>query len=574
MIYVGRSSISSGFSDGPAATVFNIGRHHAKMVVDLWMAETSTYIGMPLGSDAKEDFPKAKIIMGVTECEGAIIVFPPGHGKTEVGAHWCARRISDNPYEQGWVIHAQEALAAQSLAYVASMFEMSSPAGRRNRALYPNIPTKFRKKNSKMFWLDLPNRTKQPTMSASGVRSKRSGADASFVWFDDPVDQREAEQDKERDRTYALINGTWLTRLRGKQSKGATRGIFHFTTTTLWHPDDANCRRIELARQKKLRILVSRQGTGGPRSFPKFEAVWPEMYPASKIEKIYEAMKNPTLFSAAYMSNPVAESLKIIRQLRFYDPASTDHVRFLKSCTNYLSLDPSATNRPGSDKVGIVHAGMGEFSWEEVSADGVPVYRCENRLRIVDANQIHATQSELVEYTCGYSLIKQVDHVIVETRSGFVAVAEMFENMHGIKPIRRDPGNKSKDVRLRAAAPALEDGNADDGIRAVVEFPGKRDEAGNIVPDERFDWLYRQILDFGFAAEDHCVDALTQLVNYLAPELSVGKGVVSRIMQEEVKQASNPRLKSVLSKWFSTPGDGEPAPMQDARWMLANQGAV
>lgn len=574
MIYVGRSSLSTGLGEGGASSVFKIGFHHAKIAVDIWRAETGTHIGMPMGEDLDPYHPEPVIKKGAFQCDGAIVICPPSHGKTEEASHWCARRISENPYEQGWVVHAQAKQAENILGYVSNYFDITTAQGRRNRALFPSVPYVFKKRNNRVFWLDLPHKTKQPTMSAAGVRAKVSGSDASFILFDDPVDQRETEQDAERERTYSLMQGTWLTRLRGQKGKGDKRGTFHLTTTTLWHPDDANCRRIALAKEKQdtsafLPLLVSRQGCGGPNSVPPFKPLWPEMYGQQYLRRKYAEMRSPTLYSAAYMSDPVAEARKIIRKIRLYDPAHPDHARFLQIAKFYLSLDPAATNREGADKAGIVYGGLGELAWEEISDDGTQVMSTEMRFRVLDAHQIHATQSELVEHAFGLCLVNKVDHVVAETRSGYVAVAEMFENMHGIKPIRIDPGNKSKEIRLRSAAPMLEDGNSDSGLRAVVEFPGKRDETGKIVPDEKFHFLYDQILNFGFCSDDHCVDAVTQVVNYLASDLGVGRGIASRIAQQQVERAIDHRLRSITSKWLKSGGGDKPVQLEDAEWVAS-----
>jgi hypothetical protein len=90
----------------------------------------------------------------------------------------------------------------------------------------------------------------------------------------------------------------------------------------------------------------------------------------------------------------------------------------------------------------------------------------------------------------------------------------------GAKVVRHKPANKNKEQRLRMCANLIENTRPthvpDGWPGAVVEFPGVRNEKGDLVLADGFKPLATQILDFGVTPEDHLLDATTQLLNYLS----------------------------------------------------------
>lgn len=553
MVYVGRSNMADLANAAPSKSVYMIGRHHAEMAVAYWEAKEGVHYGVPEGSDS----PFVEIMRGAIEYKGCFLACPPGHGKTEVGRMIEASRFAENPKRQLLINHAQSKEAEKNLGYLRSLFELDNPAGRR---FYSLFGLKLKQGNQQKFELELPVKLRQPSGWAGGVKAKVSGANASDQWWDDPVDQKEAEQETERKRTFDLLNGTWLTRMRGDG--------FVLATFTPWHHDDAMMRFVDLARNGKAMYRVKIQKTGGPRDSVPFKPVWPEMYPARKLREIYDRMRNPSLFSAAYMMNPKPEEMRIVKRLRLYDPMSPEHGQFLDNCVKYLSLDPAATRGERSDRAGVLYAGCGAVAIEKL-VDGKPVHGVEKRVRILDFEAISATQADLVNYTVNLCRARPVDYVMVETRSGYVGTAEMFENYHGVDVRRLDPKNRSKEERLRAAAPALEDGNSEVGFRAVVEFPGVYNDAGILVLNERFKQLADEILDFGACPTDHGVDALTQLVIDLSPELGIGTGgSVSRQITIGDRTHGDHRLAAML-KQFEKPKDTNHL-NEENRWIVDN----
>jgi hypothetical protein len=521
MVYVGRSSLDSD------ARVPQVGFHHAVIAAELYQAETGK---------AYQDLQWIPF-----DCDGFMAVCPPGHGKTFIAAHWVVLRLSQNPRKTGLIGHAQAAEAEKDLAYVASNFDPGTANGRRVRSLF-NLPAVETANSDTFNFADTGDEAKrQPTLKAHGMTAKISGADAHFIWFDDPCDQELAEQETTRKRVFDRMNGTWRTRKRGK--------AFEITTTTLWHHDDPNCRRIEMARHRKIKLRVCIQRAGGPDQ--SFAPLWPEVYPASFLKNKYNELRSPRLYAAAYQSNPQPEELRKIKRLAYYLPGSDEHRRFLDACIFHDSLDPTATNREKSDKACHLYAGVGDVVTQK---DGASVY--ERRLRFLDGEEFHANQTEGVAKVCAYAEFHPVHYVHVEVRSGFNASGEMFE-ARGLDPILHDPKNRKKELRLGDVAPMLDDSMRDRGFPgAVVEFPGMRREDGTIGPDpdSPLAFLEKQILEFGVCADDHGLDACTQLCKHLGPELSVGDGAVTRKVQEAERLHSDPRIARMLAH-FGTPKD-------------------
>lgn len=555
MVYVGRSNLAQVHTKSPADAVYLISHHHAKMSLDVWQARNCVRWG-PARSD-----PHGPSVanLGESPYKGAVLVIGPGHGKTDFGRYFVASEIAKNPHTQAMLNHAQGDKARENLAYLASLFTNDTPAGRR---FYSLFGLELEKNNVKEFRLKLPDRLKAPTATASGVNSKISGSNASLQWWDDPVDQSEIDSETQRHGTFNTLNGTWLTRMRGSD------GTFLLITATLWHLDDAVSRYIQMARDGKMFMRVSRQPCGGPKSSPAFFPIWPEMYPARELRAKYQSMQNPGLYSAAYMCDPSSDETKIVKKLRLYDPNTEEHVQFMENSTKHMSLDPAATRGERADLAGVVYAGLGSVRTER-EVDGRKVTATEKRLRMIEVTSIPATQAELVIYTVNLCKVRSVDSVMVETRSGFNATADMFENYHGIPVTRLDPKNKNKEERLRAAAPAVENANSDLGIWAVVEFPGVFNDKGEWVIDPRFEQLANEILTFGVCATDHILDAFTQMVIYFTPELGIGTGgVVSKIARHEA-DTRDPRIRGLLKEW-AKPKNSQTIEDETAQWLAKN----
>lgn len=510
MIYVGRSSI------GADSSIFRIGKHHVDFSIALWLARNN----LQYHDHQWTDVTDPEQTQSPAPYDGVMGVMPPGHGKTALAAHAITLIIDQNPREK-WIFgHAQAPKAEENLAYVASNFDPATANGRRNISLFN--PPVIAKKNSDT--MDLEDRSaetkKASTIRAHGITSKISGSDADGIWFDDPCDQELAEQETTRKRVADRMNGTWRTRKRGKKA-------FEIITTTLWHHDDPNSQWLDLITKGKINYLLVKRECGGPEQ--KFAPLWPEEYPASRLKTIYAQMRNPRLYAAAYQSDPRPEELRKIKRLAYYLPGDPRHRRFMETALFHLTLDPTATNREKSDKAAFLYAGIGDIVDE--AAGGAREYT--RRLRICAGREFHANQTEGVNEVVLFASSHTTHYIHTEVRSGFNATAEMFE-ARGLDVITHDPKNRKKELRLMDVATMIDDSLREKGFPgAVVEFPGKvmEDKSIGPDPDSPLAWLERQLLDFGVTAEDHGVDALTQLCKYLGDQLDVGEAPMTKAAQ-------------------------------------------
>ena len=492
MLYVGRSNMPVPAGEDPVrAKVFRIGIHHARNAVGMWMTQN--------GAVLKNGLAHRK----VKKYDTTAIKMPPGHGKSEMVMHALGLRICMRPDTQAIYLHAVVDEAKKNVQYVARMLGVEDEAGRRREALF-HVELSARDNTTSTIRVKTARWLKSPTVSAFGVMSARLGTNTDYQVWDDIVPQSDAVEETTRKQRKAQLVG-WRSRQRGSDTQIVCIG-------TVWHHDDALQSLIDEAKNPASSTLVISQAVGGPDSSPAFRPLWPEVYPAARLHALYRSMRNPALWSAAYMGDPRMDSLRIIRKVALYDMHHPRHLDFLRRCVVDCSCDPSATNTEGADKAGIVYAGTGEL--EVDTAEGTVAY--ETRLRVLETQQIHATQHELVQHVKMYALQRRIDYIHVETRAAFRACADQFEReIDGLTVFRHDPKNQSKEIRLRSCA-GLIDASIKDvgGLGAVVELPGVKNERGELVLYEPMKDLADQILDFGVCAEDHLVDALTQLVNH------------------------------------------------------------
>lgn len=539
MLYVGRvnnESLGQRMSNGCISLVFRFGQHHAGWFESYWRAINGVKL------------TPGRIQRGVKSFHTLVIVCHPGSGKSEVVMHLVARHFALHPRTQASYVHAAADEAESALGYIKNCFQANNSSGRRLRALYPGIELDKNDNNKSTMRIRLDSRVKSPTLRASGVRASVLGANNDLQIFDDVCKQQEGEQPTERERVKKILGGTWATRQRGK--------TFRIIIGTIWHPSDFMADSVDRAMRGTEGVMLDLQGCGGPDSKPPFDPVWPEVYPASRLRTLYQQIRDPAIWAAAYRCNPISEETRIIKKLRYYDPNDDEHTRFIASAQFHVSLDPAATSREDCDRAGIIYAALGEVA---TIVGDVKTY--ETRLRILEAKEIHANQVELVDRVAQFALQRPVFQVHAETKTGFHATADIFENKYGLTVNRLEPTNKKKGVRLREVAGFIDDSMP--GLRAKVEFPGLRDKNGEIISDPSWQWACSQFLNFGFA-EDHVLDATTQLVRWFAHdtgELSAGTGAASATIRraEDEKKKGDPWMRQVCKDILrgSTPRPGD-----------------
>jgi hypothetical protein len=559
MVYVGRSAMGQNARSRPAESVYKVAKHHAEMAYTVWVAENG--VGF---------YPDGSLVERDHQCIMCILICPPGHGKTSIGRAWVGKRICENEYTQGLMNHAKSDEAEKTMGHVAELFRRDTADGRRCLGLYPHLQLADKGNNANSMRLRLDRAVKQPTLMAFGVKGAISGADSDIQWWDDPVDQKEAEQESERNRTFDRLNGTWLTRQRGRN------GTMVLVTATLWHHHDAVMRFIRLGLDGKAPIAIKAQRCGGPKTSPAFKSLWPEVYPAADLKTRYAAMNNARLWSAAYMANPIAEENRIVKSVRLYDPEHPSHRRFMQGAVKHLTLDPSATGRVGADRAAALYLAEGELIDETPTADGLDV-SSRTVMRYIDGREFYATQTEQADSVAAYCADRPVDWVHIESASWSVAIAEDIHNRYGIDVVQHPVRSKNKEQRLRQCAGLIENSGSEHGFAAVVEFPGipETDAAGNtrLVPDPRHKWIIEQVVDFGVTANDHGLDALTQVLNYRAADLRPGVGEATTKVRQRIKEDGIDPRKAKMVREFMRMGKragAESSEIEEARWASQN----
>lgn len=543
MIYTGR--------EPKRGNVFRVGNHHGVIALALYEAENRK---------RWQNLEWVPVFF-----TGLMTVIPPGHGKTTMAAHWLSLRIAQNPRLRVLIGHAQSGEAEKDLAYVAAMFDRDTAQGRRLRSLFPAVP-ETRKSNTETFDLEpiAGEKKRQPTIMAYGITGQISGSDADIIWFDDPCDQKLAEQETTRKSAFDRMNGTWRSRMRDTPEDPT----FEWTTTTLWHHDDPNCIRIGLAKDRKIKLRVKVLRCGGPDEH--FAPLWPEVIPASKLKSTYAEWRNPRLYAAAYQSNPQPDSLRKIRRLAYYLPGDEQHAKFLANSVNYISIDPTGTNRDKSDMASFVYAGVGDLVIKRTDNSVEYVRKC----RILHAHEMHARQGETVSEVCAFAEHHSTHYICCEMVSGYEAMREFFEQ-RDLDVIASQPHGKSKEVRLGHVASMFDDSLRDKGFPgAVIEFPGKKMEDGTIGPDpdSPLAWLEDQILNFGVAKGDHGVDAAVYLAKHIGPELNVAEGAVTRRLQQQPPKHPDARMERMLRFHERHDGRRANAGQEDHDFMLQRSG--
>lgn len=480
---------------------------------------------------------------------------------TEFATHYLALEINANPRTQSQYLHAIDEKAEEHMAFVARLFDPGDEAGRRNISIFPDNK-KILKKKSNIFELKLPERLKSPTITAAGVMSARLGGDTNIQVWDDIVPASDVDEPTTRERRSHRLGATFTTRQRGENTFILCIGYF-------FHHDDALSKLWKTSKKDPGIFYLSKQYTGGPTSTPRFASLWPEVFPPHELAKRFALMNNDvSLWSANYEANPIADAARLIKTLRYYDPLSREHTDFLGSAQYHISIDPTATSQESSDKAGFVYAGVGEVKIQHVSDEGRQEETYQTRLRILDAQQIHANQPDLVEAVMLYAARRPVYQVHVECRSGFHATADIFQNRYGLEVNRLDPKNKNKEIRLKACAGVID--NSLNNHPAIVEFPGQRMPDGKVGPDPQWSHLYKQFLDFGYTNDDHMLDPIVQLVTHLVTtgELPAGIGEIQTVAKA-AEPYGNPRIRAMIDEWLN-PKPKEGPGTEEARW--ANRG--
>lgn len=520
MLYVTRSGVKQNTL---AAPVFSIGKPHVKMSMSLWLSRrgfTTSEYGL-IGPGDLVGIPGSKFEFKGIHYGGTISLAPPRHGKTNLLASDAALSINIDHRIQMAYVHRREKEAMQFVGFVSSMFNMDTGAGRRNHSLYPYKLDKS-DNNSSTLRLHNAERPKNPNLIAAPVSAAGQGNDLDRLYVDDVTHRDDQTQPATREAIKQRLSSTWVSRLQGEKGEMVLSGYPWHHEDALWTYLQKARRAADTAGREGITLWVCMQPVGDPKTNPKFFSIWPEMYPPNKLRQRYLMENDAAAWAANYTLNPVTSDTQIVRQVALYDPKSEEHRQFIENgAESMVSVDPTAKGDGTGDSAGWVEALLGQSKTLYKGDDGVERRRYIDLIRITTQDEIQATQYELSRKISERAQAGPVDEVFIEVVTGLgTAMIEVLEENFGITSITEcGTGGKSKEQRLRAVAPMLEDSS--DGLSAVVQFPGKPildengEPTGRLEPIDQIKPLINYIVNFKVASGFHSLDACTQMLQKL-----------------------------------------------------------
>ena len=550
MVYVGRTDMN----DSSGSALLRIGKHHVQMAVDMYRMKYQAVAHQEFGLLLRGE-PVADAYGNVRRYPGAgqtgfLGMYPPGHGKTLLLRHFVGLEMAMNTRVQIAYIHAREKEAVAFNRYVQTLFIPEKAPGRRNLSLFPNRLSDI-ENNATQTRLVTDDPPKNPNLMGFGVKAQAAGNNFDVIIFDDVVPQDDAYQPQMREWRKKQFAGTWLVRLRGDLSYFMVWGYPSHHEDLIWtlKKDADTSYRTKNKSVNGRNIIVSKAACGGPTSEPKYKSIWPEVYSRKWLRRRRQAMGNAALWAAQYELNPISDEDRIIRKVRLYDPNPQNdpdqHQRFLRNARIHLSVDPSFTNTSKSDKAGLVIVGIGLVDSSETTFGGTKI-TSRRVIRVLREAEIKATQKELSDTVADIARSRRVDMVHVERAGGSTAFSEFMLALHGIESVYEHPvGPKDKGRRLREVASMIEADAID--ITPVVELPGVWEEGRkgrNLVVDPAVKTLWNYIVNFRAASGYHSLDAFTQVVAYLAPEVGIGTAAATSEARRHEPTIENRKVKA------------------------------
>lgn len=506
-----------------------------------------------------------------------VLICPPRHMKTTIGAAYLTANFVKDQRRQLVMLHAVEEKSKENYGMIRSNFRQTESAGRRMHALFPSIALETANDSETRFKVE--HRTKNPQMTYYGVRQAAGGANIDDSWWDDIVDKKQADNEDERERLKNLVMQVFYPRLQGD-------GWFLLVTATPWNVEDTVWSLKKQIEANKLAGVVCIMPAGGPKSTPKFKPLWKERRPAAWLEDKFHAIQNHRDYMAQYGCDPQPDEARIVKALAYYvvefDEGVTptdchvdcgvchvcqmrQHAEFLRAATFHLSLDPAATAKDDkkrhTDRAGLIYAANGDIVRRRPMSGGGTIEDRFARVRFIDATAVYAGPAEGIAEVKNWALSRKVNCVHIEKVGFSTAIIENLRNSTGLGAnniFGHGTSNLSKIQRLKTVSGMLDDSQRAMGLAPpVVEFPGivMADGSVKIVP--RLAWLERQILNAGQTGENHCLDAATQLLRHLSPEMGVGEGAFSQAVAAEVEKSPDERRREALSEYYNSEDESE-----------------
>lgn len=433
---------------------------------------------------------------------GLLISTPPRHSKSETCSFWTPL----------WVFHKNPKMRVLLASYEATFAEQW---GRRVRDFLLEYPEK----------LDLhvnPDHAAASgwslqeggSMFTAGVGGPMTGRGGDIIIIDDPIkNAEEAASQVYRDKAWDWFKTVAMTRLEP--------GGFMVVIGTRWHEDDL-IGRLEKASLDgsgmswetiKLPAIAE---VGDPLGRPAGAALWPQRYPIEKLQDIRRSL-GPYQFSALYQQNPTPEEGNSVlrRWWRFFTESPEEILEKSTKAIQTWDLAIKETTT-GSFTVGFIMA--------QVGADIFVLDRFRKRINTPEM----LTQIET--WTKRYP--KALAKLVEDKAAGPSVIAMLNKKIPGLVAW---PPKGSKLQRLNAVIPLIESGNV-----YLPDTPWAKE-------------LIEEAAAFPNGAHDDQVDALTQGLTYLMPEIWSKLDSEFRTFrsQEKAKEANQARqLDTQFFKWI------------------------
>lgn len=245
---------------------------------------------------------------------------------------------------------------------------------------------------------------------------------------DDPYqDRADAESIAVREAVWEWFGEVVLTR-----REGASAIVIH----TRWTPDDLIGRLSKLPDWVVINLPAFAE-EGDPIGRAPGEALWPEMYPAEKLDAIRHGPGGDWSFAALFQGRPSPRGHRVFGDAHHYDSLP-------EGCRYVIGCDPAATASTRADwSVAVVLATRGHG--RDMTGYVVDVVR-----RQVEVPDFVATLRSL---SSRYSA-----RVVVEAVGGFKAVPQLLRRLDPRLDVREAKLAGDKFVRAQGAAAAWNGG--------------------------------------------------------------------------------------------------------------------
>lgn len=318
------------------------------------------------------------------------------------------------------------------------------------------------------------NLTSGGSLHTVGRGGPLTGKGADLLIIDDPIkDDLEASSETIRQRLWDWWETTASTRLEP--------GAICVLIQTRWHFDDLAGRierGVDASEWHHVRLPAIAEGDEDPIGRKEGEALWPFRYPIDVLAKTKERL-TPYHWSALYQQNPVPSTGGLFRMdwWRYYEVAPAEFDVIIQSWDlSFKDLKKSSYT-------------VGQL-WGRRGA----------QFYLLDQIRAHMNARDVLAAIRAFSeKYPKARAKLIEDKANGPAVISMLQHeLGGIIPIQV---KASKESRAQAVVPYV--------------------QAGNVYLPQNAPWLSDTLLElsqFPLGSHDDIVDALTQALNYLAPE--------------------------------------------------------